>query len=233
MRIRLLILGLSSILTGCAVTADGIGFARKPPDFDKIPQAKEQLQTNASAAAVKAPIVDSPDAEAPQPGIVVVGTTGPFRNLSEEELKKTYTVYLKAADKWHPGEAAKIDETTFRSTFAGYASIETYSIPGFLNWRSMALVPKTVADQATFASKAGSMLFGTTGDLVSARSNEGIMLFERVLCRDDATYHDCARTYERGYFDGITGQELAEGLKPKKGGKRIDPKTYRKIATPQ
>ena len=74
MRIRLLVLGLSSILTGCAVTADGIGFARKPPDFDKIPQAKEQLQTNASAAGVKAPIVDSPDAEAPQPGIVVIGT---------------------------------------------------------------------------------------------------------------------------------------------------------------
>jgi hypothetical protein len=156
---------------------------------------------------------------------VVIGTTGPFRKLGEDELKRTYAVYLKAVEKWHPGEPAKMDEATFASTFVGYASIETYSIPGLFNWRSMALVPRDVADQATLASKAGSMLLGTTGDLVSARSSEGVMLFERVLCRDDETYRDCARAYERGFFDGITGQELAEGLKPKKGGTRIDPQT--------
>lgn len=92
------------------------------------------------------------------------------------------------------------------------------------------LVPADLARETRFASAAGSLLIGTTGDLVAAKlDDDGLLWLERILCKDDATYHACAGDYEKGIFDKNTGQELDRDRKPKPNGRVANIETYRKL----
>jgi hypothetical protein len=116
---------------------------------------------------------------------------------------------------------------------AGWASVQTFGIPGIGSTRLRMLVPTNVVHEAQFASVAGSFLFGSTGDLVVARSDhDGLLWLERVLCRDDSSYHACAKSYQAGVFDENTGQALGRDRKPKANGVSVDVATYMKVAGP-
>jgi hypothetical protein len=117
------------------------------------------------------------------------------------------------------------------SSLAGWASIQTFGIPGIGSVRLRMLVPTSVVHETQFASAAGSFLFGTTGDLVVARSDhDGLLWLERVLCRDDNSYHGCAKNYQAGVFDQNSGQALGRDRKPKANGAKVDIITYLKVA---
>jgi hypothetical protein len=92
------------------------------------------------------------------------------------------------------------------------------------------LVPTDLAGETQFASASGSFLFGTTGDLVAAKLDvDGLLWLERILCKDDSTYHACAGDYEKGVFDENTGQELDRDRKPKPNGHTVNIDSYRRM----
>jgi hypothetical protein len=209
-----------SLVAGCAVSKDGIGFAQRAPSSSQIDQTREQLQRNE---------VSSAPADA-VPGILIIGTTGPFRPVGDQERAEFYRSYVAFAAKWHPGEPPRLDSAAFQDRLSGWASIETSGVPGVISWRSRVLVPASAARDTRFASAAGSFMFGTTGDLVVARQDfDGLIWLERVLCRDDKTYRDCAKNYQAGIFDENTGIELDRHRKPKADGAAVDVTSYVKL----
>jgi hypothetical protein len=209
------------LLAGCAVSKDGLGLAPRVPSTNQIAQSREQLEHNAGAA-------DAPEAF---PGILVIGTTGPFRSIEDKDRAGFYSAYLKVAEQWHPRVPPSLDEAAFRQKLGGWASVQTFSIPGIMNWRTRVLVPTALERDTQFASAVGSVVFGATGDLVAARSDrDGLLWLDRVLCRDDAGYRACEANYRHGMFDENTGQELARDRKPKPGGASIDVSSYLKLS---
>ena len=217
----LVALAAVGVLAGCAVSKDGLSLAPRAPSASQIAQSREQLEHNAGASA-------APEAF---PGILVIGTTGPFRSIEDKERPGFYSAYLKVAEQWHRGVAPSMDAAVFQQKLGGWASVQTFSIPGIMNRRTRVLVPATLVHDAQFASAAGSVMFGTTGDLVAARSDrDGLLWLERVLCRDDAGYRACATNYQAGTFDENTGQELARDRKPKPAGALIDVSSYLKLS---
>jgi hypothetical protein len=210
------------VASGCSVTADGIGPAHHASDADKVARVREQLQENADSASVNA-----------EPGILVVGTTGPLRTIQDKDRGQFFAAYVKAAGQWHPGEPPNMDAAAFQEKLAGWASIQTFGIPAIANVRLRMLVSTNVAHEAKFASAAGSFLFGTTGDLVAAKSDhDGLLWLERVICRDDSAYHGCAKRYQAGVFDLNTGRALGRDRQPKMNGATIDVATYEKVSGP-
>jgi hypothetical protein len=227
----LLILGI--VASGCSVTADGIGPAHRAPEANKVSKIKAQLQENAESSTAKQPSSEDPTGANAQPGILVIGTTGPLRPIEDKDRSGFYAAYIKAAGQWHPGEPPSMDAAAFQDRLAGWASIQTFGIPGIGGTRLRMLVPSNVVHEAQFASVAGSFLFGSTGDLVVARSDhDGLLWLERVLCRDDSSYHVCAKSYQAGVFDENTGQALGRDRKPKEYGGSVDVVTYVKAGGP-
>jgi hypothetical protein len=209
----------AAAVSGCAVSKDGVGFAQRAPDANQVAKTKDQLQHNADSAAATADSV--------QPGILIIGTTGPFRTIKDKDRDGFYAAYVKVAGQWHPGEAPRMDAAAFQDKLAGWASIQTFGIPGMMSWRTRVLVPRALVHDAQFASAAGSFMFGTSGDLVVAKTDhDGLAWLERVLCRDDDSYHSCEKNYQAGIFDANTGQELARDRKPKTDGALVDVSSY-------
>lgn len=223
--------GIVFALSACSASRDGIrlGLGPSAPGQSQYDQARTQLEQNAQSTVAKKAIASALGTDA-KPGILVVGTLGPLRKSSAEELKKAYPAYAKNAEKWHPGHASYLSEEDF-DEFGGWTTIETFAIPGVMNIRQPALVRQSDMKTMSFPSTLGSAFFGTTGDLVGARSNgDGYTVLDRVLCRDaDPGYWQCASAYERGHYDANTGQALTHELKPKEGGVQIDPATFKVI----
>src|ERR1700692_1510173 len=88
---------LAIVASGCSVTADGIGPVHHAPDPNKIAQLREQLQENAAFSAAEMPSSSDRTRSNAQPGILVVGMTGPFRTIEEKARSAFYAAYLKAA----------------------------------------------------------------------------------------------------------------------------------------
>jgi len=218
----------AGLLTGCAVSKDGLGLVRTAPSASQIARTKDQLQSNldASAAAHEAAAAGTVF-----PGILVIGTTGPFRTIDDKDRAGFYAAYVKMAAEWHPGLPPAMDATTFQQKLAGWASVQTFSIPGVVSSRIRVLVPSTLAHDTKFASAAGSVMFGTTGDLVVAKGDrDGLLWLEGVLCRDGADYRACTENYLAGIFDENTGEELARDRKPKRDGARVDVTSYVRLS---
>jgi hypothetical protein len=195
-----------------------MGFAQRAPSANQIARSREQLQHNDEASAT------GDDAA---PGILIIGTTGPFRAVTDKQREEFYRSYVAFAAQWHPGELPRLDAPAFQAKLAGWASIQTSSVPGIMSWRTRVLVPAGVAHDIEFASAAGSFMFGTTGDLVVARGDaDGLVWLERVLCRDDGTYRDCVKNYRSGVFDENTGVELDRHRRPKVDGAAVDVTSY-------
>ena len=110
--------------------------------------------------------------------------------------------------------------------FAGWTSIETFGLAGFVQLERPAAVRQADAARVGFAPPAAA-LFGSTGDLVAARAGaDGLLVLDRVLCQAKAEdFRACIARYARGHFDQA-GAELDGDLQPRRGGRRIDPATY-------
>lgn len=218
------------MIAGCAVSKDGIGLAHRPPDANKVETVREQLQRNANILTPTSPDVDPLSATKKHPGFLVIGTTGPLRPTEAKDRGGFYDAYVKAAERWHPNVAPVLSESEFQQKLAGWASIQIAGIPGIGSIRMRMLVPTDVAGETHFASASGSFLFGTTGDLVAAKLDvDGLLWLERILCKDDSTYHACAGDYEKGVFDENAGHELDRDRKPKPNGHTVNIDSYRRM----
>jgi hypothetical protein len=187
---------LAPLVVGCAVSKDGVGFAPKP--------------------------------HAAEGGVLIVGTTGPLRTLNDAERDEFYRHYVAAASESHPGEASHPAEQSpgespiltaaeFKEKIAGWASIETFSIPLVMNLRYRVLVPATVAQ--------------ARGDLVAARSDRDSLLWiDRVLCKAGRSYEACAQKYAVGVFNENTGRELGRDYQPKPDGEWVDMSSYVRLS---
>ncbi len=192
---------LVPLAVGCAVSKDGVDFASKP--------------------------------HAAEGGVLLVGTTGAVRTLSEAECDEVYRHYVAAAAEPHPGEASPgaaspgaasrpgdsrvMTATEFKEKIAGWASIETFSIPLVMNLRYPVLVPAAVTQ--------------ARGDLVAARSDrDGLLWIDRVLCKAGRAYDACAEKYAVGMFNENTGRELARDYKPKPDGEWVDISSYLRLS---
>jgi hypothetical protein len=205
---------LAPLVVGCAVSKDGVGFASHP--------------------------------HAVQGGVLIVGTTGPLRTLSDAQRDEFYRGYVAAASQSHagatsPGEASPVEASSdrspvltaadFKEKIAGWASIQTFSIPLVMNLRYRVLVPAAVAQETHFASAAASFVFGASGDLVAARSDRaGLLWIDRVLCKADRSYEACAQKYAIGVFDENTGRELGRDFRPKRDGDWVDISSYLRLS---
>jgi hypothetical protein len=193
------------LVGGCAVSKDGVGFASKP--------------------------------HAVQGGVLVVGTTGPLRTLSDTQRDEVYRRYVALRSQPHPGEALRADgppvltAAQFKEKIAGWASVQTFSVPLVMNLRYRVLVPATVAPDAHFASAAASFVFGASGDLVAARSDrDGLLWIDRVLCEAGRSHEACAQKYVLGVFDENTGRELGHDYMPKPEGESVDISSYLRLS---
>lgn len=225
------ILAACLALTACSTTQDGvkIGFGHSPSTSD-IGKIRDQVEQNAQSATAKE-VVAGALAGKTKAGITMVGSVGPLRKVDGDARHRFYASYTADAMKWHPGGKPDLSEQSFVSTVAGWTSVETFGIPGVMNIRQTTLVKDADVGNIGFPSTLGSALGGMTGDLVVAKSNsDGVFIIEGVLCKDSAAdYRDCAHKYEKGRFDMVTGRELDRDMKPKAGGVRIDPVTYKVI----
>lgn len=226
-KIAIVLLAVSSALAGCAVTRDGVRVGTGgAPSQGQADQVRAQLESSAKTHAAKAAAEGALDGDI-KPGVIMVGTLGPLREADEETLRKGYKKgYLKGAEMWHPGKPPALSEDDFVAQVRGWTTVETFSIPGVMNSRHPALVPRRF--DGDFASTFGSFMLGTTGDLVVAKTNDdAAYLLTQVLCKGDApAYRDCAAKYERGRFDANTGDELGSDMKPKNNGVAINTGDY-------
>lgn len=212
------ILMAAAVLGGCAISKDGVSFASRPPDSNQIAKAHDQLEANAGSGAAESNM---------QPGMLVIGTTGPFRKPSEKQRGDFYNAYVKFAAQWHPGLPPALSDAAFQEKLAGWASIQTSSVPLIMSWRVPVLVSTALPQDTRFASAAGSFMFGATGDWVAARSDrDGLVWMDRVLCRQGEGFRECAKKYRSGIFDENTGQELSRDRKPKIDGGWVDVTSY-------
>jgi hypothetical protein len=155
-----------------------------------------------------------------QGGVLIVGTTGPLRTLNDAERDELYR-----------RESPALTAAAFKEKIAGWASIQTFSVPLVMNRRYRVLVPATAAQDAQFPSAAASFVFGASGDLVAARSDrDGLLWIDRMLCKSGRSYEACAQKYALGVFDANTGRELGHDSKPKRDGEWVDISSYLRLS---
>jgi hypothetical protein len=205
---------LAPLVGGCAISKDGVGFASKPHTV--------------------------------QNGVLIVGTTGPLRTLNDTERDAFYRDYQASRRQASPGETSPgetspggppagqspvLTEAQFKQKIAGWASIQTFSVPLVMNLRYRVLVPAEAAQNAEFPSAAASFVFGASGDLVAARSDrDGLLWIDRVLCKSGRSYAACSQKYALGVFDEETGRELGRDAKPKRDGEWVDISSYLRLS---
>jgi len=225
----LLVVVVGLALSGCAITRDGVQLGGGPSASD-VQNARNQLVKNAESTTAKKVAEGVLTSEA-KAGVLVVGNVGPLRELDEQEHHKLYKSYSEAAAIWHPEKPTVLSESEFVANYGGWTSVETFSIPGLIHRRTKALVLKRDVDTVSFASTFGSVMVGTTGDLVGVRANDdGLGVIDKLLCKEsEADYRTCASQFERGRFDQSSGLELDQDFKPKSNGVQIDTITYKVI----
>ncbi|WP_342120907.1 hypothetical protein [Pseudoduganella sp. OTU4001] len=195
-----LVLGACSATTGSGVRFF-VGEGATPRADDRIPAQLEQISKEWARIAA--------------PGVLVVGDVGALDALDGKQLRAMHKAF-----------AAGGSADDFAARMGGVTSIETYGLAGFVRLERPAVVRAADVGAVGFASQGGS-LFGSTGDLVAARSEaDGMLVLDKVLCQEKAPgFNACAARYLRGHFDQA-GVELDGDLQPKRGGRRIDPATY-------
>ena len=164
--------------------------------------------------------------------LIIVGTASAFRPLTGGNADEIYAEYIAFAERLHVDRSAAYSQEEFVLAFAGWTRIKVFNIPLVYGEYEYALVPNGLHETIRFPSGFGTFLAQESGDLLAARTNvDGYYIVTEILCKDEAGYSACADGYQKGLFDGFTGEELdPRNLTPKDSQKRIDPISYKRAA---
>ena len=225
---------VAATISACATGRDWPDFRWPSDDPEHVAAFVKQMEENARSEKC---VVVSGGAQGPlSVGIVAIGNTGVLRRLDGADLSRFYAQYEKSFVAVYPGDVPHVSKAEFEQTFSGWTTLTTWYnfFLGTDRIPSRVLVPANALNDVGFpSSNFISSFFALTGDLVAARSNkDGVLVLDRVLCRDGPDYNTCASQYQRGVFDGNTGRELAAGGKPAQNGHKIDLSTHRVLARP-
>jgi len=160
---------------------------------------------------------------------IVIGTASAFHRFNNYGLEQYYNEsYVPTAREAHPDAEASMSMDEFGSRFAGWVKLKfgvgTSVIGGHYQ---PALIPVALKEQIEYSSSVGAILGNQSGDLVAATNNiDGSFVIDTILCKDDPSFHICARKYERGYFDADKGYQLTLKFTPMVPGRKIDVNTY-------
>lgn len=215
---RLLIVACASLAHGCV----SVGLEGISPGKDSFGVREIFVPVESDEAA---------ESQVPpgwSPNLLVVGTVSAYRKLKGRRLEKFYSSYVEFGEKVHPGAPVAYSPDEFASTFSGWTRLKTFTIPLTWGHYTSSLVPVALQDEIKFPYASGAFLGQEAGDLLVARLNaDGYLVVEKVLCKDDSDYFDCAKKFEKGFFDATTGRELnRRTLVPKEKGDWIDPITF-------
>ena len=230
------IVAASLVLSACSTTKgpgeDGFRLpGGGPASNEQFEKMKAHLEQNARSSSAKA-TVEGVVAGEVRPGAITIGNVGSLREVSADQIPEFYRKsYVASAEKWHPGIAPVMTEAEFIDKLAGYTAITTWNIPGFVARRTTAAVLKADVPLIDFPGKMSATMWGSTGDLVAARSNEdGLFIVSSVLCKESSSdYSRCAEQFVRGNFDANTGFEIERDMSQKSDGSRIDVTSYKAI----
>lgn len=166
----------------------------------------------------------------PVPSLIAVGPVSSLRRFNERNIDKSYERYVATVARIRPDSVAELSRSEYEQRLAGWTNLKLFTVPLVLGHYQSVLVPFALVDNIKFPPVAGVMLGQETGDLLAARTNpDGLFVVEAVLCRDGITYYHCAKVYEKGYFDAVTGFEIDSDLQPNRSGTQIDPVTFRRV----
>ena len=209
-------------LLGCAVHPEGLAFSTVP-NVEDWERTKNQLIQN-KEDAIKMGI----RTENVEPGVILVGRVGPFRDFSDEAVfDKGYRYYSKIMTA--RGEEEKIlTQEELKSLASGWTTITFAGVPqlGFLMYR--AYLPPEKITEIDFSSMAGTFFGGAREDLVAGIYTEAFPFFviTTLLCEDDENYSDCTNLYDWGLYDRYSGRELSSSFKLKEDGNVIDVESF-------
>lgn len=218
------------LLNGCATSRDGIVFGGGPSDSKKALDEIKNKMTKTGLQALHEETANNDIVQLDKVGYLVVGELGPFRELDESDKKKMYKQYLKYVENYHSGIPAELTESEYINAYSGWTSVEVWSIPGVFWRRATVMVPKEIHNSLGYASTFGSVMVGTTGDLVGCRySNDGIGHVEKLLCKEGDK--ECYKSYSRGLYEVNSGREIsASNLDLLNNNRKIDTVTYKVIS---
>lgn len=218
---------LCSLTTGCAIHPEGVGFSTAPDRDDWI-EIRSRWEQNKEAAITTG--TGDPSAE---PGVIVIGRVGPFRDFSNPDVFAAgynfYSQRMTAA-----GETANmLSQDDLRTLASGWTTITYWVLPPIAGRISRAYVLHGQKGVISFSSLAGTLLYGTREDLVAGISTVTFpfTVLSALLCKDDKDYSSCASDYKRGLYDAHSGRELTADFVIKEGGSVIDTSTF-KIVNP-
>lgn len=226
MRLITLVIISNILLSGCAMTRDGVQLSGPSGSKKSMEEMKSKLESNAAKATADELMTSS--VESRQGGSIVVGELGPYRAMDERDLKKEYKFYVKISETFNKDKAPSISEADYIKTYSGWTSVEVWSIPGFLWRRQNAMVPRDLAPSLNHSSTWASNAYGATGDLVGCKSNkDGVISVVQLLCKDGDK--DCYKAYRRGIYEINTGRELSNDFKLKDSKVKIDPISFKLV----
>jgi hypothetical protein len=218
-----LLIIFSLLLSGCAIHPEGSAYA-STTDEDDWMQIKGQLSKNMQEARVAGLKV-----EGVEPGLIVIGRVGPFRDFSNEAVfDDAYRYYSKIMVSMGESEN-KLTEAELKSVATGWTTITYAGMPQLFFLMSRAYVPPDIADAVDFSSLAGTIFGGAREDLVAALSTIQFPFFviSALLCEDREGYSECSNEYDWGLYDVYSGKELTPEYEIKGGGAIIDTDTFK------
>lgn len=214
-----------AFLTGCTFSQDGIGiYWPVETTQEEYEEIHAQLMANAKSAGLSGVTPE-------MLGVIVTGSTGPYRPFTDANIQEHYDEYVELAIKRRGDDHLVLSYEQFKSRYVGWTSVAPFAIPGVGKIAIGALVETDIASSVEFASGVTSFLVGDTDDYVAVKTNlDGWYYISSLLCPDNKNYYSCTKKYSSGFFDQLTGQEIdpKTGV-PDDGGDLIDTETFERI----
>ncbi|HXE98129.1 MAG TPA: hypothetical protein VN642_17120 [Dongiaceae bacterium] len=162
--------------------------------------------------------------------VIIIGNVMALMLLDEPTLNQHYDSFIKRLAA--ASEQPPYTREWYLSTSAGETPVKVSGIPGIYKLVIRAEVPKDIVQRICFSSLFGTIMIGSSGDLVVAQiSSLGGPWVTHVLCSEkDNNYSTCEEQYQRGIYQGVDGREINAKYQVKEGGAVIDTATFKKRA---
>ncbi len=164
--------------------------------------------------------------------LIVVGRAAKFQKILPEDVKDVYErQYLTYYKTWGSEREPSLGLEQFADTIGGFAEIQMWRVSAILIsvWEARyTLVPSGLSDDVYFPGALDTAFWTGTGDLIAARTNDdGVLIVEKVLCKEGQGFGDCANDYQKGTFDAATGRKLDWDLESTEDEVVVDPISFK------